>query len=390
MRRDRLAAICSVLLLSGSLILSAMTAARGDEASAKATLSGKGIKVSRSGLTVLGETEFPKSVTAAYTLKRKLGAAASEEQSTGVGDEEADARIQELKQENAALNQRLLEVTTVAFAFRGQIVQQINQQIAANNQEIARLQQGEKKSTKSAAGAPKDDKSNHDTYLKQVSEARTLADRIIAQYSELNHDTEVTAAIKEWNESTHASRKLTPSHSFESSLKRLETLELKIATGTVPLRDKDKSYYATVTINDLTPCEMLVDAKVDTVLLPYQTAVDAGLHLDAAHDTTSAAPADGPQAGARHVNLKSVRVGSFAVKNVACEILPASKKTAQATLGLSFLKHFKYDIKTGSSELSLTRADAHTSGTHKKRKSTTKHTLKKSSNTAPSDEPTEQ
>jgi len=198
MRRDRLAAICSVLLLSGSLILSAMTAARGDEASAKATLSGKGIKVSRSGLTVLGETEFPKSVTAAYTLKRKLGAAASEEQSTGVGDEEADARIQELKQENAALNQRLLEVTTVAFAFRGQIVQQINQQIAANNQEIARLQQGEKKSTKSAAGAPKDDKSNHDTYLKQVSEARTLADRIIAQYSELNHDTEVTAAIKEY------------------------------------------------------------------------------------------------------------------------------------------------------------------------------------------------
>ena len=388
MRKDRLAAISGAVLLGGCVILSAVAAARGDEASAKATLSGKGIKASRSGLTVLGETEFPKSVTAAYALERKLGAAASEEQSSGVGEEEADARIQELKQENVALNQRLQEVTKVAFAFRGQIVQQINQQIAANNQEIARIQQAEKKSTKSAEGAHKDETSARQAYMKQVSEARTLADRLIAEYSELNHDKEVVAAIKEWNAAAHSSHKLAPSHSFDSALRRLEALELKIVSGKVPLREKEQSYYAKVTINDVEPCEMLVDAKVATLLLPYQAAVDAGIHVDAAPETTTVVLADGSKVEAKHVNIKSVRVGSFAAKNVACDILPAAKTTAQATLGLSFLKHFKYDINAATSELSLTRADAHTAGRHKK-KSTTKHTPKKSSTTTPSDEPTQ-
>jgi clan AA aspartic protease (TIGR02281 family) len=386
MQKDRLAAICGAVFLGGFLVLSAVADARGDEASAKATLSGKGIKVSRAGLTVLGETEFPKSVTAAYALKRKLGAAASEEQSAGVGEEEADARIEELKQENVALNERLQEVAKVPFNFRGQVVQQINQQIAANNQEIARIQQSEKKSTKSAEGSHKDETSARQAYMKQVSEARTLADRLIAEYSTLNHDKEVAAAVTEWNAAAHSSHKLAPSHSFDSALRRLEALELKIASGKVPLREKEQSYYATVTINDIEPCEMLVDAKVATLRLPHQMAVDAGIHVDTARETSTVVLADGSKVEAKRVQLKSVRVGSFAVKNVSCDILPASNTTAQATLGLSFLSRFKYEIKAATSELSLARANA--TSRHKK-KSTTKHTLKKSSTTTPSEEPTE-
>jgi clan AA aspartic protease (TIGR02281 family) len=389
MRKDRFAAICGAVLLGGSLVLSAVAVARGDEASAKATLSGKGIRASRSGFTVLGETEFPKSVSAAYTLKRKLGAATSEEQSTEVGEEEANAQIEALKQQNVVLNERLQEMNKVGFAFRGQIVQQINQQIAANNQEIARIQQAEKKSTKSAEVSHKDETSARQAYLKQVLEARTLADRLIAEYSELNHDREVAAAIKEWNEAAHTSHKLAPSHSFDSALKRLEALELKIVSGKVPLREKERSYYATVTINGVKPCEMLVDANVTTLRLPHQVAVDAGLHVDAAPETTTVVLADGSKVEAKHMLLKSVRVGSFAVKNVSCEILPAANTTAQATLGLSFLSHFKYEINAATSELSLVRTDAEAAGRHKKKKSTTKHALKKSSKTAPSDEPTE-
>ena len=386
MRNDRLAAICGAVLMGSCLVLSAV--ARGDEASAKATLSGKGIKVSRSGLTVLGETEFPKSVTAAYALKRKLGAVASEEQSAEVGEEEANAQIGALEQENATLNERLQEMNKVGFAFRGQLVQQINQQITANNQEIARLQQAQKKTTPPGDGSHKDENSTRQAYQKQVFEARTLADRLIAEYSTLNHDKEVAAAIKEWNAAAHASHKLTPSHSFDSALKRLEALELKIVSGKVPLQEKEQSYYATVTINDFTPCEMLVDAKVATLRLPYQVAIDAGIKVDAAPETATVVLADGSKVEAKHVRLKSVRVGSFAVKNVACDIIPAANSTARATLGLSFLSHFKYDIKTASSELALTRTDAHTAGTHK-RKSTTKHAFKKPSQTAPSDQPTE-
>jgi clan AA aspartic protease (TIGR02281 family) len=386
MRRDRLAAICGAVFLGGCLVLSAVAAARGDEASAKTTLSGKGIRVSRSGFTVLGETEFPKSVTAAYALKRKLGAAASEEQSAGVGEEEANAQIAELKQQNVVLNERLTELNKVGFAFRGQAIQQIRDQIAANDREIAQLQQTQKQSTRSSDDLHKDETSARQAYMKQVSEARTLADRLIAEYSELNQDKDVAAAIKEWDDAAHASHKLAPSHSFDSALRRLEALELKIASGKVPLREKEQSYYATVTINDVKPCEMLVDAKVATLRLPHQAAIDAGIHVDAAHETTTVVLADGSKVEAKRVQLKSVRVGSFAVKNVSCDILPASNTTAQATLGLSFLSHFKYEIKAATSELSLARANA--ASRHKK-KSTTKHTLKKSSTTTPSDEPTE-
>jgi clan AA aspartic protease (TIGR02281 family) len=131
---------------------------------------------------------------------------------------------------------------------------------------------------------------------------------------------------------------------------------------------------------------MLVDAKVATLRLPHQAAIDAGIHVDAAHETTTVVLADGSKVEAKRVQLKSVRVGSFAVKNVSCDILPASNTTAEATLGLSFLSHFKYEIKAATSELSLARANA--ASRHKK-KSTTKHTLKKSSTTTPSDEPTE-
>jgi clan AA aspartic protease (TIGR02281 family) len=387
MRRDCLVAICGAVLLGGSIVLSAAVAARGDEASAKATLSGKGIKVSRSGFTVLGETEFPKSVSAAYALRRKLGASASREQSTGMGDEEAAAEIEALKQKNVVLNQRLQQINLVGIAFRGQVVQQINQQIAANNREITQIQQAQKQLTKSAEGLHKDEKSTREAYLKQVSEARTLADRLIAEYSKLNHDKEVAAAIKEWNEAAHTSHKLTPSHSFDSALKRLETLEQKIVSGKVPLREKGHSYYATVTINGVQPCDMLVDANVATLVLPHQVAVDAGIHVDTAPETTTVLLANGSKVEAKRVKLKSVRLGSFAVKNVSCDILPAANTTAQATLGLSFLSHFKYEINAATSELSLTRADA--AATHKRKKSTTKHAHKKSSKTAPSDEPTE-
>ena len=260
---------------------------------------------------MLGETEFPKSVSAAYTLKRKLGAATSEEQSTEVGEEEANAQIEALKQQNVVLNERLQEMNKVGFAFRGQIVQQINQQIAANNQEIARIQQAEKKSTKSAEVSHKDETSARQAYLKQVLEARTLADRLIAEYSELNHDREVAAAIKEWNEAAHTSHKLAPSHSFDSALKRLEALELKIVSGKVPLREKERSYFATVTINGVKPCEMLVDANVTTLCLPHQVAVDAGLHVDAAPETTTVVLADGSKVEAKHVNAQVGPCGEF-------------------------------------------------------------------------------
>ena len=181
---------------------------RGDETPGKATLSKKGIRVSHAGFTVPGETEFVKAVSAASALRRKLSAESSQEQSTESGDEGSAARIDSLTQQNVALKQRLTELNQVGFAFRGQMVQQTKNQIATNDREIARLQQAQKQSAKSAEGTRKDAKSGREAYHKQVSDARALGDQLIAEYSTLNHDKEVAAAIKEYNQAAHVSHKL--------------------------------------------------------------------------------------------------------------------------------------------------------------------------------------
>ena len=178
MRKKFLAAVCAALVLGGCLVLPQAApardeaSARGDETPGKATLSKKGIRVSHAGFTVPGETEFVKAVSAASALRRKLSAESSQEQSTESGDEGSAVRIDSLTQQNVALKQRLTELNQVGFAFRGQMVQQTKNQIAANDREIARLQQAQKRSAKSAEGTRKDAKSGREAYHKQVSDAR--------------------------------------------------------------------------------------------------------------------------------------------------------------------------------------------------------------------------
>ncbi len=385
MRSIRLFAIWAAAICGGSILISAVEPARGDEVSAKAKLAEKGIRATRSGISLQAETEFSKSVSTASSLKRKFLATIDQQQSAGYDNEEADAQVESLTQQNQLLRQRLSEINRTGFAFRGQVVQQINQQLAANEKEIALIQQSRKQSTKSGEELRQNGNSARQAYVQQVFSARKLADRLIAQYADLNQDKEVIAALKEWNEAAHTSNALKPSHSFESALKRLEALEGKIVSEKIPLRKKGTSYYATVTINGDKTCDMVVDTVAPTLLLPYQVAVEAGVNVDAATETTPVQTADGSRVQAKHVLLKSVRVGSFTAKKVSCGVLPAKDTSAKAVLGMSFLGQFKVELNAGSSELSLLRADAEGAATRRRKKPTPKHTLKKSVKPVPSD-----
>ncbi len=220
-----------------------------------------------------------------------------------------------------------------------------------------------------------------DEYTQEVFEARKVADQLLTRYAELNQDKEVVAALKEWNEAAHTSSALKPSHSFESSLKRLEALEKDVGSETIPLRQEEKNSYATVVINEDTICELVVDPSASTIVLPYRVAVDAGVHLDAAPKRTTET-ADGSEAQTKRVVLKSVQVGSFAAKNVVCHVLPAENTTAKGVLGSSFLKQFKSEVNAGGTELSLRRSDTGAT-THKKKKA--KHTSKRAPDSDPSD-----
>ena len=214
-----------------------------------------------------------------------------------------------------------------------------------------------------------------------------MADRVIGQYAELNKDQEVAAAVKSWNEAAHTSHTLKPSHGFDSALRRLEVLEKKIPSEKVTLKQEGTGYYANVAINGDVICEMLVDSAAPSLLLPHQMAVDAGVKVNDSAETTPFQTADGSEVQAHHAVLKSVRVGSFTARNVACGVLPAGSKSTKGVLGKSFLGQFKGKVDSLSGELSLARADGE-GGSRRHKKPVAKHT-RKSSKSAQSDEPQE-
>ena len=178
-----------------------------------------------------------------------------------------------------------------------------------------------------------------------------------------------------------------PSRGLESAVKRLEALEEKIDSQKIPLRQKGKSYNAMVIINGEKACEMAVDTAAPTLLLPYDVAVGAGVKVNAATETTTIKAAGGSEIQAKRVLLKSVRVGSFTAKNVLCDVFPPRSTSAKAVLGKSFLGQFKSELNAGGSELSLARVDAELAANKKKKKSTPKHTFKKSVQPVPTDDP---
>jgi clan AA aspartic protease (TIGR02281 family) len=366
MRRLRHVAGWAVAVVGGCVLLFSVQAARGDEASAKARLAEKGIRASRSGISLQAETEFSKSVSTAYSLRRKLSAAAGRQQEPGSDDGEADSQITALRQQNEQLQKRIMEIRLANIDFLGQTTRQLNEQIAANNREIARIQESRKQSTKSGAEAGKDKKSSRDAYTQQISDARMLADHLIDQYAELSKDQEVVAAIKEWNEAAHTHVALKPSHSFESSLRRLEALEKKLTSEKIPVRHEGNSYYAAVMINGEKKYDMAVDTAAPMLLLPHQAAIDAGVKLGPAAQSVTVQTADGAKTQAQRATLKSVRIGSFSANNVSCGVLPETDKSGKAVLGKSFLSKFKADLNTGASELSLARLGTEAAHTTKR------------------------
>jgi clan AA aspartic protease (TIGR02281 family) len=386
MRKARLLPISLVALVACSLVILAARRSNADDAAAKAALEAKGIKASRTGLSLQEEGELTKAVNAATALKRKIPSSSGSESGGAASTAEAEAEIAQLNAQNVELKQQLAEVTQTAIPFKGTVMTKLNGQISANDNQISQLQQSLKQSTKSTDDSQKDAKAAREAYHQSVFDARKMADRVIGQYAELSKDPDVIAAVKSWNEATHATHALKPSHGFTAAVKKLEALEAKIPSEKITLKPQGTGFSASVAINGDYIGEMLVDSAAPSLLLTHQMAIDAGVKVDDAAETAAFQTSDGAEVQARHVVLKSVRVGSFLARNVACGVLPASNKTAKAVLGKSFLGQFKGQVDSTAGELSLARATASGASTRHRKKSAAKHTPKKSTKSTQSDE----
>jgi clan AA aspartic protease (TIGR02281 family) len=390
MRKRHLLPVSLVAVFACSIVILAARTSTADETALKAALAAKGIKATRGGLSLQEEGELTKAVAAATKLKGKTFSTTSRDNSGGFENPEAiQAEIARLTELNVELKQKLAQLNQAPIPFKATAVTNLNHEISANDNAIAQLQASTKQAAKSNDDTQKDVKAARDAYHQAVFDARKMADRVIGQYAELSKDAEVIAAIKSWNEATHATHALKPSHAFATAVKKLETLEKTIPSEKIALKQQGTGYYASVAINGDFIGEMLVDSAAPSLLLPHQMAIDAGIKVDDSAETSPFQTADGAEIQARHVVLKTVRVGSFQARNVACGVLPASSKTAKAVLGKSFLGQFKGQVDSLSGELSLVRADASGSSTRRRKKPVAKHTQKKSTKSTQSDEPQE-
>jgi clan AA aspartic protease (TIGR02281 family) len=335
------------------------------EAAARRKLSEKGLHASHSGISLIDEKELAKALAEANTLKRKLVAAAKEQQAAEQQIEELQADMHQRLESSVAMNSQLANVQNNPVA-HNRLVGAVN----ANNSEIRLIEQAQEQSKKDIDLVRKKTNGARETYVQQIAEIRTLVDRLSERYKALKSDAEAQSALAEYNSAANTNLEIKPSAYFLNSVKKLEQLEKTVISEKIPLRREGNSYYATVVINGKAPEEMIVDTGATSLVLPYKVAVDCGVKPDEATLTVMATIADGSKVKSKLVLLDSVRVGKFTAEHVECAVLPAEAKNAPTLLGMAFLSRFNFSIN--GTELVLSKIE----GEHAAAKSKKTHASK--------------
>jgi len=202
-------------------------------------------------------------------------------------------------------------------------------------------------------------------FTKQIDAARQVADKALAEYKQLSANTDVQAALKQYDAATEKAYSLGPTRTFGSRLRRLEMLEGMLHRESIPLRRGSGGlWYVDVVINDGPPQEMAIDTGASILSLPAEVARRAGVTLDATSRSLTLEVADGRRVQARRVDAKTVRVGQFTVENVACAVLPPEMGSPTPLLGLSFLGNFNFHLDNAEGRLVIAEVnpDARASG----------------------------
>jgi clan AA aspartic protease (TIGR02281 family) len=360
------------LILACAVLATASTAVRGDEASAKARLLSKGIRVTHSGLSLTQEVELAKEFREAATLKRKLLTAVREFNATQRGVDELAESLHERMQANVVLNGQLANSGAANILQHNQLIGAANANASAINL-IMQEQEQTKKEVDKARGAVN---SAREKYVQHILKVRAAADRVAAKYAEVEKDEEAQSALREWNAAAHTKFEIKPSRAFQSELKRLTDLEKSVVSEKIPLRREGNSYYVTVVVNRDHPVEMVLDTGANSLVLPYKTAMDCGVKVDESAIPVQMIVASGAKFKSKLVTLDSVRVGKFQAENVECVVLPPEATNAPILLGMTFLGRFNFSIN--GTELVLSKIDVERSSALRPKKGHSRKTSRKS------------
>jgi clan AA aspartic protease (TIGR02281 family) len=340
-----------------------------DQSAAKAKLASKGIRITHSGLSLTEESELSKQFRELATLKRKLQSVVREfNEAQRELDQLTDSLHQQM-QANVAINGQL--------AASGNIIQH-NQLVGAANAtagEINLLNQEQEQSKKELDRTRAAANSVREKYVQQIAKIRAEADRLAAKYSELEKDEDAQSALKEWNAAANASLQIQPSRLFQAGLKRIADLEKSVVSEKIPLHREGNSFYATAMVNGDHFVDMVVDTGASSIVLPYKTAMECGVKIDASAVPVQMIVASGAKFKSKLVTLDSVKVGQFTAQKVECIVLPPEATNAPVLLGMTFLGRFNFSIN--GTELVLSKIEGEPSADRSKSNRSSKAAKKK-------------
>jgi aspartyl protease family protein len=194
-----------------------------------------------------------------------------------------------------------------------------------------------------------------EAYIEFILNARKLANRIEADYQTKAASAEVKAGVEKLNKAAGKDYKLEPSPAFIANVRRLKTLEDTVLSESIPINGDADHPKVSAFIDGKYQQEMLVDSGASVVCLPWALAVKYGLKPTDADPKVRLILADGREIEGWAKVIPSLRVGKFEVEKVECAVLGEDAIKAEASLGMSFLRHFKFELDANAKTLTMVK-----------------------------------
>jgi len=224
---------------------------------------------------------------------------------------------------------------------------QQNQLIAKINNITSDMKEAVEYKDKQEAELNKVGQDNKTKYINLILDLSADIEKAQKDYEALDADADVKSAAEQ------AKAKLGPTPEFTANTAQLKRLRGTVSSETIDVKMDNQVPMIEVTLNKTVTRSMILDTGASLVVIPADLAKSMELVPGKDDATVRLTLGDGKVVEAKHMLLKSVRVGSFTVENVDCAVLPAVLVAAEPALGGSFLKHFTYKLDPAAGKLHL-------------------------------------
>lgn len=349
--RSLCAPICLLAVASALLITATGRAVGADDEPAdnpRDLLEEKGIRVTRTEAYLEKEQELSSEMRTSRRLKSAVLKASRAQEQVEQVDEQHEKRISALVNQYGKFNAQLQNANQANVFVYNQLVSKVNQASAA----IKLAEEARRKHFKQLEQSRKETSEAREEFIQCVLKMRSIVDELDSEYDLLNEDAEIKAAIEEIN-GDDGSVTFGPSRSLAGLVRRLETLEESVITEAIPLDQEGLSYFVSAVFNGEHTERLVVDSGANVVSLSRELAERLG--VDTGGDPVVLRVADGRTVEATRAVIDSLRVGQFEIENVDAVVVKQSAQNVPALLGMSFLRHFKFELNADAATLTLTK-----------------------------------